>query len=71
MTKEQYTKWTEFRENKTSRLSSEEFEFLCRLHADLFNHQYYKPCTCSPREINRWIQQINKRYNELFMNDLQ
>lgn len=65
MTNEQYNKWTEFREKKSSSISYAEFEFLAELHSELFNHKFYKPCTCRPKEINKWIKDINDIYNEL------
>ena len=65
MNKAQYTEWTKFRESKKSTITQKEFELVCQLHADLFNHQFYKPCTCRPKEINQWISDINKVYNSL------
>jgi len=70
MNKDQYQKWTEFREKVSNSISHEEFEFLCRLHADLFNHKYYKPCTCRPKEINKWIKDINEKYSEIDPNEI-
>lgn len=65
MTKEQYDKWTKFREKKSTSINQDEFQYLCELHADLFNHKFYKPCTCRPKEINKWIKEINQKYNSL------
>ena len=65
MTLQQHKDWTLFRARKSNMITQEEFEMLCHLHADLFNHQFYKPCTCRPKEINQWISQINKVYEGL------
>ena len=70
MTKDQYTQWTVFREKKSNTITHDEFEFLCKLHSELFNHQFYKPCTCRPKEINKWIKDVNERYAEIDPNDL-
>ena len=57
-------KWTEFRSHTSSKLRKGEFELICELHAKYYNHSYYKPCTCSPRTINKWIKQLNDVYEQ-------
>jgi hypothetical protein len=71
MNKDQYQKWTEFREKKSNSISYEEFEFLCQVHSELFNHKFYKPCTCRPKEINKWIKDINEKYAEIDPNEFE
>lgn len=39
-------------------------EPLSRIHARIFEHKYYIPCTCSPKEWNRVIQDLKKVYKE-------
>ena len=39
-------------------------EPLSRIHARIFQHKYYIPCTCSPKEWNRVIQDLKKLYKE-------
>lgn len=39
-------------------------EPLSRIHARIFQHKYYIPCTCSPKEWNRVIQDLKKVYKE-------
>ena len=55
-----YKDWEQFRlgENKDV-ISPAEFELVCNLHAKHYGHTYYKPCTCSPKTINKWIQDLN------------
>ena len=55
-----YKDWEQFRlgENKDV-ISPKEFGLVCDLHARYFKHTYYKPCTCSPKTINKWIQDLN------------
>lgn len=60
MNREDYLMWEKFRENTKNTLEAEEFELICRLHAKYFNHRYYKPCTCNPKEIKRWISELNE-----------
>lgn len=57
-----YQDWTKFRSNTSSKLRKGEYELICQLHAKYYKHSYYKPCTCSPRTINKWIAQLNDIY---------
>lgn len=62
MSKEDYKDWTYFRNNSSDTIRKEEFEMVCQLHAKYYKHSYYKPCTCSPRTINKWIAMLNDTY---------
>jgi len=62
MSKEDHLMWEKFREDPKNTLQPEDFELICKLHAKYFNHRYYKPCTCNPKEIKRWISQLNEYY---------
>jgi hypothetical protein len=64
MSKEDYQDWTEFRSNTSNQLRKGEFELVCQLHAKYYKHPFYKPCTCSPRTINKWIAMLNDVYAE-------
>ena len=39
-------------------------EDLSRIHARVFQHKYYVPCTCNPKEWKRHIDDLNKVYGE-------
>ena len=54
-----YAKWETFRLGTKSHLDAAEFELVCKLHAEYYKHNYYKPCTCSPRTIKQWIKDLN------------
>ena len=54
-----YAKWETFRLGTKSYLDPAEFELVCKLHAEYYKHNYYKPCTCSPRTIKQWIKDLN------------
>lgn len=56
--------WEAFRQSEKSYLTGEEFTKVCELHAEYMNHKYYKPCTCSPKTIQKWINDLNKIYLE-------
>lgn len=67
MSKEDYADWTTFRAQTSDKLYKDEFEMVCQLHAKYYKHRYYKPCSCSPRTINKWIAQLN----DIFANGVQ
>ena len=54
-----YAKWETFRLGTKSHLDAAEFELVCKLHAEYYKHNYYKPCTCNPRVIKQWIKDLN------------
>ena len=64
MTKKDFKRWREFRLTDGQTLTPKEFELICELHASYFNHLYYKPCTCSPKIVIKWIKNINDLYAE-------
>jgi hypothetical protein len=51
--------WEIFRLSKKSTISREEFTMVCKLHSTYYKHKYYEPCTCNPKLINKWIQELN------------
>jgi hypothetical protein len=51
--------WTVFRMGTKQHISAKEFELVCKLHAKYYKHSFYKPCTCSPKTVNRWIKDLN------------
>jgi len=55
-----YKKWELFRKSKRKSLLTREFEMVCQLHAIYQKHSYYKPCTCNPKTIVRWINDLNE-----------
>ena len=62
MTKIHYDAWTDFLANDSDTLTKGEQETLARLHSIYHQHQYYLPCTCSPKIYNQWIEQLNVIY---------
>ena len=60
MNRKNYFIWQDFRKSKRTTISNEEFEMIAKLHSIYFKHQYYLPCTCSPKTIILWIKQLNE-----------
>jgi len=62
MNRKNYFIWQDFRKSKRTTISNEEFEMIAKLHSIYFKHQYYLPCTCSPKTIILWIKQLNELF---------
>ena len=61
--KADHEKWTVFRQGTKDVISAAEFDLVCKLHAEYQKHSFYKPCTCNPKLINRWIADLNVIWN--------
>ena len=57
--KTDYEDWAYFRMGQNDVISSTEFDLVCNLHSEYYKHSFYKPCTCNPKVINRWIKDLN------------
>jgi hypothetical protein len=60
---EDYKKWELFRKSKRKSLLTREFEMVCQLHSIYKKHNYFRPCTCSPKTIVRWIADLNRIFD--------
>ena len=69
MTKTEYDQYSLIKNER--KLTEKNQKFLAMLHARLFNHQYYLPCGCSPKEWQTWIAQLNSKYDEGYKNNSQ
>lgn len=56
--------WQQFKAEVKSKLTKPQYKLLCSLHAKYFNHNYYEPCSCRPKELVRWIADIDTIYNK-------
>ena len=63
LTQEDLTRWIEFKASVTTKLTQPQYKLLCKLHAKYYNHTYYEPCSCRPKELKRWIADIDRIYN--------
>jgi len=64
MNKKDYQYWTKFRASKSTSITKEEYTTICRMHAEFKKHAYFEPCKCSPKGIQRFIDDINKIYEQ-------
>lgn len=64
MEKTDYDNWTKFRSENGMELDRAGQDLVVHLHAKLFNHKLIRPCTCSPKRWQEFIDDINKVYNE-------
>ena len=62
LNKQEYNSWTKFKSVKSSQINKKEQDLIAKIHSKHFNHDFYYPCSCSPKEWNRWIQDINIIY---------
>ena len=52
--------WQQFRMGaKHDIITPTEFTLVCDLHSKYYKHRFYKPCTCDPRTVNKWIKDLN------------
>jgi|TARA_R110002153_G_scaffold98322_1_gene233335 hypothetical protein len=55
--------WELFTASDSPKLSSEEVTMIAQLHAKYFKHRFKVPCSCSPKRIQKWIEDLNKFYD--------
>jgi hypothetical protein len=56
--------WEIFQANTSDTLSVEEVKTVAQLHSKYFKHNYHVPCSCNPKRILKWINDINEIYNQ-------
>ena len=54
--------WDNFLASSSNTLSVEEVKLVSQLHAKYFKHKYNVPCSCNPKTIIRWIDDLNNIY---------
>jgi len=62
MNRENYFIWKDFRKSIQPTISNKEFKMIANFHSIYFKHQYFLPCTCSPKTIISWIKQLNELF---------
>jgi len=60
--KDDYIKWTAFNKSNIN-ITKSEFKLLCQLHSKYFKHQLHYPCSCAVDTIKKWMNQLNKIYD--------
>tara|TARA_B100000287_G_scaffold392221_1_gene404452 strand:+ start:644 stop:838 length:195 start_codon:yes stop_codon:yes gene_type:complete len=64
MTSEQKKIWDTFRKSDNPELTNEEYGMIAKLHADVFNHELWKPCTCDDDTFQKMISDLNNKFLE-------
>tara|TARA_R110000796_G_scaffold10042_3_gene33678 strand:- start:7282 stop:7479 length:198 start_codon:yes stop_codon:yes gene_type:complete len=64
MVEEDKKDWFNLTAEPLRKLTSLQFDLVCELHAKYFKHKFYKPCTCNPKVIKKWIDQLNELYDK-------
>lgn len=62
MTREDYLNWEAFRKEPKTSVSGEEYEMISRFHSKYFKHRFFLPCTCNPKTIQTWIENLNELF---------
>jgi hypothetical protein len=55
--------WQMFRAKNLNTLTNDEYTKISELHAKYFKHPMNRPCTCSPKGIQRYITDLNKIFD--------
>lgn len=54
--------WAEFRESTKNYVTKDELQKIAEMHAHYKRHKFAKPCTCNPKKIQSWINDLNEIY---------
>jgi hypothetical protein len=54
--------WKDFRSDNKQYLTNDEYRIICELHAKCFNHKLKYVCKCSPKSIQKYIDELNEYY---------
>jgi len=65
VTEEETTEWKSFQERRTIKIEWDDVQFICKLYADVFNKQYWEPCSgCSPKPLISIINRLDVVFDE-------
>jgi hypothetical protein len=64
LTLDEYQWLDNYYKSGSNKLSSAEQYMVSLIHARVFGHKVWSPCTCSPREWKRFIDELNVVYLE-------
>jgi hypothetical protein len=62
MNQEQYERWESVKDIKKhdrKEYLDKVYPATAKLHAELFSHKHYSPCTCSPKIWDQWRKDLN------------
>ena len=60
-----YKYWTKFRSSTKDSITGTELRKISSIHSEVFEHKYFLPCTCNPKGIQKFINDINKVYTSM------
>lgn len=64
LTENEYKEYSEFKQNRTLRLSNHQIKFVCKLYSEVFKKQYFEPCrNCSAKPMIRMIESLDKVFD--------
>lgn len=66
MTREMYDKWRTVRDikkNDQTKYIRKVYPIIAELHAELYQHNYHEPCSCTPKTWNNWREDIELTFN--------
>lgn len=55
--------WEKFHEVDKDQLDPQEVKLIAELHSKYYKHPYHIPCSCNPKLVVKWIDEINVIYN--------
>jgi len=56
--------WKQFKADVKGKLTREQYKLLCQLHSVYYKHKYTEPCSCNPKRLVQWINEIDKIYDK-------
>jgi hypothetical protein len=62
MNETDYKWWQGFRDNLRNTITNSEYLKITDMHAYYFNHKVVRPCKCSPKIIQSYIDELNVIY---------
>lgn len=65
MNKDDLLWWSSFRDVNRQYLENDEYKMICEIHARVNNVEVDYPCKCSPKKIQRMIDELNLIYEKL------
>jgi hypothetical protein len=65
VTDSELAEWKAFQERRTVKIEHADVVFICKLYADVFNKQYWEPCSgCSPKPLISIINRLDVVFDE-------
>jgi hypothetical protein len=62
MNEHEYGLWTEYRQRKGKVINTADQQMIAVIHARLFNHSKYLPCSCDPKAWQDLVNDIDQIY---------